>query len=114
MFALFPPQPNRGTWRRTTPLKTTVRPSHPLVGAGQVVEGSVRVLLNQQDYRAGCRRRVPQFDYYTDMLFRYFAFSLVGIVCVTCDFVNKVLFALLLLKIHMKKKTLAPRVVYTV
>lgn len=95
-LSFTPPQPNRETWRKTTPLKTTVRPSHPLVGAGQIVEGLVRVLLNQQDYRAGCRQRVPQFDYYTDKLFRYF-------VCVTRDFVNKVLFTLLLLKIHRKK-----------
>lgn len=34
-------------------------------------------------------------------------FRLVVIVCVTCGFVNKVLFALLLLKIHLKKT--APR-----
>lgn len=53
----YSPQPNRVTWRRTTPLKTTVRPSHPLVGAGEAEEGSVRVLLNQQYYRAGYRQR---------------------------------------------------------
>lgn len=109
-----PPQPNRGTWRRTTPLKKTVRPSHPLVGAGQTVEGSVRALLNQQDYRAGCLRRVPQFDDYTDMLFRCFAFSLVVIACATCDSVNKVLFALLLLKNTPEKNPTRPGVVYAV
>lgn len=58
VFAFFSPQPNRVTWRRTTPLKTTVRPLHPLVGAGEAEEGSVRVLLNQQYYRAGYLQRV--------------------------------------------------------
>lgn len=91
----FPLQPNRVTWRRTTPLKTTVRPSHPLVGAREVEVGSVRVLLNQQYYRAGYRRHVPLFDYHTDILFNRNLVILPSIswlycVCVTYDLVNKV------------------------